>query len=244
MSTKSETGHAINIANLQSLISFATGYGSKYNPSKAGIKLPALSALLLSAKASADGVTASATAYINATNARQIGFIPVKPLATRVVNALAATDAAKETVADAKNINRKVQGGRKTPLTDPNLPPVPGAPKQVSASQLSYDSQLSNLKKMISLVASEPTYIPNEPELQVQALNNFAAGIDANNTAVINAVTALSNGRIERNKILYFEKTGLVDLTLEIKNYIKSVFGAGSPEFKQVAKIKFTRPRS
>ena len=38
------------------------------------------------------------TAFINATNARRIAFNPVKPLATRLVNALEATDASNELI--------------------------------------------------------------------------------------------------------------------------------------------------
>jgi hypothetical protein len=37
-----ETGHAKNVATFEDLISFCTGYGATYNPSKAALKLPAL----------------------------------------------------------------------------------------------------------------------------------------------------------------------------------------------------------
>ena len=49
--------------------------------------------------------------------------------------------------------------------------------------------------------------------------------------------------RISRNNLLYKENTGLYDVALDVKNYIKSVFGATSPQYKQVSKIKFTAPR-
>jgi hypothetical protein len=44
MSSKSETGHAKNVANFYSLISFVVGYGADYNPSKPTITVPALQA--------------------------------------------------------------------------------------------------------------------------------------------------------------------------------------------------------
>lgn len=34
MASTSETGHAKNVANLQDLISFVTGYGATYNPTR------------------------------------------------------------------------------------------------------------------------------------------------------------------------------------------------------------------
>jgi len=38
----SETGHAKNVANFEDLISFATGYGATYNPSKNSLKIQQL----------------------------------------------------------------------------------------------------------------------------------------------------------------------------------------------------------
>ena len=46
MASISETGHANNVANLESLIISATAFGTSYNPSKDSIKLPALQILL------------------------------------------------------------------------------------------------------------------------------------------------------------------------------------------------------
>ena len=40
MPTYYETGHAKNVANLQDLIAFCTGYGTTYNPTKTALKLP------------------------------------------------------------------------------------------------------------------------------------------------------------------------------------------------------------
>jgi len=50
MTSKSETGHDINVANLEDLISCCTGYGAAYNPSKAGLKITALQTLQTNAR--------------------------------------------------------------------------------------------------------------------------------------------------------------------------------------------------
>ena len=39
MASTSETGHAKNVANFEDLISFVTGYGATYNPTKVPLKL-------------------------------------------------------------------------------------------------------------------------------------------------------------------------------------------------------------
>lgn len=247
MASTSETGHAKNVANFEDLISFCTGYGATYNPVKAGIKLPALNTLRTTAQAALVNVTNANTAFINVTNTRIIAFDSLKTLATRIVNALAATDASDELMDDAKTINRKIQGSRKgktttqpQPLAEAETPP---AEKQISVSQQSYDNLIENFEKLIHLVASEPTYAPNETELQVATLTALALDLRTKNTAVINATTDLSNARIARNKTLYQETTGLVPIAAEVKKYIKSVFGATSAQYKQVSGIKFTNNR-
>ena len=58
MASVSETGHAKNVANLQDLISFVTGYGATYNPTKNALKLPQLTALATASQTSlADVIT-------------------------------------------------------------------------------------------------------------------------------------------------------------------------------------------
>lgn len=262
MASTSETGHAINVANFEDLISRCIGYGVIYQPTKPALQIPALQALRTTAQGNLTAVNSAIVVLINAINGRQISFDPIRPLATRIVNALDATSATDELVKDAKSINRKIQGKRKgetkppTTPTDPippvppippvgpgPIPPVPPTPEQISVSQQSYDSLLDNFNKLILLVASEPTYTPNEVDLQVATLTALAATLATQNTAVIDASTALSNARIARNHTLYDNTTGLYDIQLEVKKYVKSVFGASSEEYKLISKIKFTKPR-
>ena len=112
---------------------------------------------------------------------------------------------------------------------------------EVSSSQMSIDNQLVNFDKLIQLLASIPEYTPNESELTIAALTALYEDMFAKNAAVINAEIPLSNLRISRNDILYKEITGLVDVAAAAKMYIKSVFGATSPQYKQVGPLKFTR---
>jgi len=243
MASTSETGHAKNVANFEDLISFCTGYGATYNPSKAAIKIAALTTLHTNAQNSIGGVNTSKTAFTNATNARQAAFDPLKKLCTKIVNALDATDATDKLVKDAKTINNKIQGKRSG---DKPTPPPAGATdaaedKTISVSQQSYDSLIENFAKLIELVSSEPTYTPNETELQVSTLTTTLGNLKTTNTAVINSYTNYSNSRITRNSILYAATSGLVDIAGDVKKYVKSVFGATSPQFKQVSKLEFKK---
>ena len=184
MASNSETGHPKNVANFEDLISFCIGYGATYNPVKVSIKIPALNTVRTNGQNSLTAVNIANTAFINTTNTRVIVFDPLKPLSTRIVSALSATDATDELIEDAKTINRKIQGSRKKPLPPPD-PNNPG--DTTSVSQQSYDNLIENFARLVELVKSEPTYTPNEVDLQTASLDALVLDLRAKNTAVINA---------------------------------------------------------
>lgn len=242
MASTSETGHAKNVANFQDLIEFVTGYGATYNPSKASLKLAQLTTLKTSADASLADVITKNTNYNNKVNDRITAFSGLKSLSTRLVNALQSTDASPETIGNAKTFNRKMQGKKASSSqvpTDPNAL----APSTISSSQQSYDQLIQHLAGLTSVLEAEASYTPNEIELQVATLQNKIADLTAKNTAVATAYASVSNSRIARNEILYKSATSIVETALEVKKYIKSVFGASSPQYAQVKSIEFSKPR-
>lgn len=246
MASTSETGHAKNVANFETLISFCVGYGATYNPSKANLKVTALQTQLASCKANLTAVTNSSVAFNNATNARMIAFDGLKKLSTRLVNALDATGASTQVVKDIKTVNAKVQGSKltkadagKTPAAiDPNAP-VTETDKTISVSQQSYTNLVEHFSKMVTILSTEPSYVPNENDLKVVTLNTLITNLKNTNTGVINAYTTVSNARIGRDQSLYNSTNGLCETAKEIKMYIKSVFGASSQQYKQVSGIEF-----
>lgn len=246
-----ETGHAKNVANFEDLISFCLGYGVAYNPVNVNIKVPALQAKQIAALAAILTVKTTKTAFDNSTNAREIIFASLKKLSTRIVNALEATTATKQTIDDAKTVNRKMQGKRGA-SSNKVVPPVTTTPPDptalsvattISVSQQSFDSLIDNFTKLIQVVSAEPAYLPNEVDLKVATLNTLLTNLKAANTSVIGTTTTYSNGRISRDTVLYAADTGLVDLALEVKKYVKSLFGATSPQYKQVSGLQFKKPK-
>ena len=242
MASTSEVGHAKNVANFQDLIEFVTGYGATYNPSKNSLKLPQLVALKATAETKLTDVISKNTAYNNKVNERMVAFSNLKSLSTRLVNALQTTDATTQTINDAKTFNRKMQGKKasasQTP-TDPNAP----APKTISTSQQSYDQLIQHLAGLKSVLEEESSYTPNETDLQVATIDAKIADLTAKNTAVSTAYTNISNSRISRNETLYTSDNSIFETASEVKKYIKSVFGASSPQYKQVSGIKFSKPK-
>ena len=144
----------------------------------------------------------------------------------------------------ALTLVRKLQGRRATAKkTEDEKKALAAEGKEVveiSSSQMSFDSRLDNFDKLIKLLSSIPAYAPNEADLKVEALTALYNDLKAKNMAVINAETPLSTARIARNEVLYKQNTGIVDITVDVKNYVKSVFGATSPQYKLISNLKFT----
>lgn len=244
MASNSETGHATNVTNLETLITSITAYGASYNPSKDSIKLPALQSVLTASKESLNALNIAQPAYSNAVAARESAFEPFSKLITRVNNALKASDTTVQVDDSAQTIVRKLQGRRASAkISDEEKQALETEGKevtQISAAQMSYDSRLENFDKLIMLLTSVPLYNPNEEDLKIASLTTYYNELKAKNSDVLVPTVHLSNARISRNDILYKPLTGLVDVASDSKTYIKSVFGASSPQFKQVSKLRFT----
>ena len=247
MTNTSEIGHAKNVTNLESLITSIIALETSYNPSRDSIKLTSLQTLLTASTESLNAVNIAQAAYSNAVAARKVAFEPFSKLITRVMNSLKASGASTQVVQSARTIVRKLQGRRASAkITEEEKKALEAEGKevnQISASQMSFDNRIENFDRLIMLLSSIPLYNPNEAELKVETLKALHNQLKEKNTEVILPIVQLSNSRIARNKILYSENTGLVDVALDSKTYIKSIFGATSPQYKQISKLRFIRPK-
>jgi hypothetical protein len=245
MSKNSETGHAKNVANFGILVSFCTGYGAEYNPSNSDIAIDALATIQTDSQNAVNTVNSALPAYNNAIAAREVSFKPLSKLITRVINALKAANPGTEIIDKAVTLVRKLQGRRaSSKLTEEEKQELIAQGKEVneiSSSQLSFDNRIDNLDKLINLLGSITEYNPNETELQVASLTALLEDLRTKNDAAIAATTPLSNARIARNNILYNNGAGLVDNALNVKAYVKSLYGASSPQYHQISGLEFKR---
>lgn len=247
MASTSESGHPINVANFDLIIADVTSYGATYNPSKESLKISALNALSTASKASVGAVGSAESVLKLAQDARDAAFKPFSSLITKANNALKATDTTTQIDETAQTLVRKLQGRRATPKkTEEQKKASADSGKvvtEISSSQMSFDSRIDNFDKFIKFLSSVTLYTPNEEELKVTSLTATLNDLRSKNSAVIAAEIPLNNARIARNDIMYKPNTGMVDVALDVKTYIKSIFGASSPQYKKISKIKFTKPR-
>jgi hypothetical protein len=234
----SETGHAKNIANFQDLISFCQGYGTTYNPSRQSLTIADILSQYQTAIEKLHNVKSHKTGFDYASNDRRNEFEGFRPFTTRILNAFIVSGADKLAIEDAKGINKKIKGIRATPKKETE-DPEKETPKTISTAQQSYDRLIDHFANLIQLLQQSNYYSPNEEDLKLTALQNKMANMQAKNTQLIDAYTQYSNAIIERNQILYDPLTGMVQIAKEIKLYIKSIYGAKSPQYKQISGLEF-----
>lgn len=123
------------------------------------------------------------------------------------------------------------------------LDPALDLPRTISTSQQSFDQKLQHVEKMILTLQGIPSYAPNESIFQVANLQARLATLHALNDAANASYSALRQARTDRNAFFYGPNTGLLDLVKYAKAYIKSIYGASSPQYRASNDIRFVRVR-
>lgn len=238
MPTSADSGHAINVSNFRSLILSCTYFGATYNPVLALIKLVAMNTLASAAEAALNDLRTAVGVYTTQVAQRAAAFAPLNALITRVVNAFEVSGASQELIEAVRALGQQVKGKR----VNPKATAEPSA-KNIAAVQGSYVARANALAELIALLlANQTLYNPSENGLKLVDLQALLLTLTSENADVENAIKALELARAARNEALYHPETGVVAVALLCKKYVRSVYGATSPQAKQVGAIKFTWP--
>lgn len=238
MASTSEVGHAKNVANLQKLIQRVTTY-TLYNPPVANIAVANLLSLYTTADAKLDDVENTRAANKIAIYNRQVAFENLKPICTRIINLLDILGLSDGILNQAKSLNKSIQGGTTKSVSPP---PPEGNGDGVSTSRQSYTQQAELFGNLLTLIASIPEYVPNEEDLQLPNLNIYQQSLVDITQPVDQTEAELKMKLMERDALLYNDKTGLYDIAQNVKKYVKGIYGGDSPEYFNVSSIQFTNP--
>ena len=267
MSKKQETGRDKTVENFGLLICVAlvladTSRQKYYNPSELRIQLAQLNAFLAGGRAALDAVNDKQKDKSDSGGLRFKMFFKLRALSTRILAMFALSQASKKTKKALANLSKKIHGTALTPETDSATDangdptdastdpptdlepaePADGARKSRSTSQQSFDLLYSHYAKMMVIIRAEPTYTPNEVDLQLIALEAFLTDLEAKNTAAKLAQANLDEARDIRDKVLYTNHDSLYMIAKEVKIYTKAAFGAKSSEFERASRIPFSLP--
>lgn len=238
MASTSETGHIVNLANFKKIIERCEEFGTVYDPPNTDITL----ANMTSKWTEADGLHSECLVALEATkipiNDRELLFQEILRLAVRSVNLYACTKATKLAVRDARGYLNRLTGHRvKIARLEDGTPD----PNYVSNSQRSYVKKTEHLERLIELYKTDSNYAPNEAVLQISNLEQKLEEAKAINDDVHGLIARAIKKRTDRDHALYDVGTGIVDLSLACKKYVRSLFGANSPEAASVTSLSLRR---
>jgi hypothetical protein len=240
MSKNLAASHASNVANFNTLISCAKGFGVLFNPSQDTIKIDAMQILYEEGRNVLRAANVVQADYKNATTARNTAFKPLNKLTTRVMNAFKVNVHNDQSRAQLRSLIRILQGIKLKPKKSTEVTTDPTTEDRENVSHKSdYDSRLETFDSIIQFLKTFTAYIPNETELSIAGLTAYYNDLAEKNAQYNETETAKKNIRIVRDTVLYTPVTGLGYVGLDGKSYIRSVFGPRSLQFKQVAKLKF-----
>jgi hypothetical protein len=243
MPSNSDSGHAKNLANFRVFITRCTYFGAKYNPTNPLLQLAAMTAQANQIDSVLNDLNIAEPVLDLKVSARKMAFAPLNKRVTQSVNSYAASGTQPLLLTRLRELARDIKGERATPKPTPvtNADGSVTEPKTISTSQTSFDMKVENFDRFIKTLKTDPTYQPNEPDLKEAAMLLLYTTIDEANGAVNNAEPPVINARNLRDLLMYGEPNGMVAVAQLGKTYVKSVFGASSPEYRQVSSIRFRR---
>lgn len=255
MSKNPETGRVKTVENFHSLILACTELSdptldNPYNPFPAELTISALSLARDKGYTLLDACRAAEIADDKAINTRADDYLDLKLLGQRVTRAFMITKASDKTKEDVDHFNKKLQG---TPLHPENNSTEPTEPadadaaqveitRKRSTSQQSYDLVTDHFSNLVEAASLEPTYLPNEADLKLTAIQAKLAYIRASNNEAKRTDAALTTARIRRDEHLYTNDTSLYELSKGVKDYIKTIYRPSSRQAKSVIGIRFVKP--
>lgn len=243
MASKSETGHAVNVANFKLLLDTVKSYGADYKPTNPKLLLPALTAKYATASAAQDTINKAEQQAKDPIAQREALFAPVSKLITKSLNYFKSCGPLTITFNNAKSLADRVRAVSKHKVSTP--PPAASNPtpasdhKNISTSHASYVMRADALDSYIDLLKAQAIYVPNEADISITALETIYTSIKAANDTIGDIILPVSNARIARNQALYHPEDGLLKAAELIKVYVKGIYGATSPKTHLVTKLKF-----
>jgi hypothetical protein len=240
----SNTGHAKNVANFETVTIILLALGTNYNPNQSLILLPALQAKLTEAQNALAALDAAEAAADVAGNEREAEFEGIAAFAVNIKRTAEVEINDQAFTADLQSIVRKMQGRRagEAPADDPTTPDINEALNTHSVSSRDYDSLVSHFADLIALLKTKSdSYKPHDEEMKIAALETKLAALQAKNNAAKNAEITLGNAQDARDEILYHPETGIIKLVKLIKTYLARKPGKQSAAYQQINALEFRK---
>jgi hypothetical protein len=240
MTTQQESGMNTYTGHFRLLIDMCQSFGNSYNPQNAVLQTASMETQLTAVQTAINFVDTLIPTYLTAVGIRQDKFAPLIPLSARIQATAVVLDLPSTIITRIREVVHKIRGERAHKLTDSDRETANDTTvKHISVSQTSFNERIEHFNQLIDLVSSQPAYTPAETDLTVASLTALLNEMRTSNNAVMAEIVPLTAARQERDILLFAPGTGMIDTALLVKEYVKAVFGTGSPQYRTVRHISF-----
>lgn len=233
--SRSEVGNNKNAANFIALTQILEEMGTMYNPANTNIAMSSLTPFQENLTIAISNFNLKKPVYTNAVVDRETVIAGMGKKSSRILNSFMSLSIPKGDKENAASIVRKIRGDKRPAKVDPNKADA----ITISTSQMSYDSRIANFEVLIGFISSHPQYAPNEADITISALQDYYQELKALTQAVNAAGNAVITAKQERNDILYNGPINVIELSREIKAYLKSIGEPAKPFYKAAVRLKF-----
>ena len=240
MSGKSDLRHATNVTNFEIFVDSCKAIGpALYKPTRLNLKLESLLPTLERAKACLADFDQGHVGLKKAMEAQDVVFGDFEAKIGRIKDALPAVDE------HGSSLLRKLQGAHAeaTVKTDAPKAAKPAAAPEANlhhtVAHTTLKPVVDNTKALLQVVRSTPGYAPQDQDLAIEALETWLASLVAAVDAVAKANATQDHARDVRQEVLYMPHSGIVDLAIDGKSYVKSLKGAPDAEARKISKLDF-----
>jgi len=236
-----------NVDNLEFLNDKVSTFQPAYDPSETRLSIQNQKEVAAKGKQALSGVEDAERICNDLISKRALAFELLNPLVTRVINGLRIVDILDHTLAEGESLVRELRNQRASEIEPPSEnadgtenEKLPRTNKKRSGS---FETKIENFGKLIKLLGSVVTYKPNETDLTVESLKTRLETLIQVNSAAKAATANAEAARGLRDIVLFADKTGLYDIAMDSKLYVKSAYGATSTQYKLISGISFSKRR-
>ncbi len=237
--------HQQNVDNIEKLTKQFMTFEPVYNCSEPRLSIANQQQLKTSGDEVLDVIMTAESDCDHAVSERTAVFEGMDVLVTRVVNGVRISEVSEQTVQQIESIVRDLRNKRAEEI----IPPVETEDGKVDEEQEkhnkirngSFGTRVENFNKLIKLLLTISAYRPNEEDLSIESLRVRYEALKNANSRCISMDAVAAAARRQRQIVLYTPKTGLVPVALDSKLYVKSAYGANSPQYKSISGILFTK---
>jgi hypothetical protein len=242
--SKSNGSFAVNLGCFQTLATALKGFGNIYAPAAASITVVEVDKRVLAAQKAATDFNVKHAAWRKAIDDRKTAYKPLRKYCTRMLRAFKALVKDAEAVETLVASKKKLDGTRIGKKTDTDVPSLGNDVQQPGGgtiAQTGFQDLANTFEQMMELAALHQSYVPNETDLQISGMQKLLADLRAANLKATEALNDLTLARHKRNEIHFFAPDSIWRTGRDAKDYVISLFGIESPEYKQIRGLRFRK---